>query len=509
MLDLTLLGTNYLAGQPSSEGSDQFRAQDRFTGQDLEPAFVVATPAEVSRAVKAATRAATPYAAISAEDRAHFLEEFANQLESLGDEWLQRASVETALGIPRLTGERARTCGQLRMFAALLREGSWVDARIELADPDRKPLPKPDLRRMFVPLGPVAVFGASNFPFAFSVAGGDTASALAAGCPVVVKGHPSHPGASELAAKAINRAVEICGLDSGVFSLLHGGTEVGTQLVMEPAITAVGFTGSQGAGRALFNLAASRSRPIPVYAEMGSVNPIFVLPGALSERGTALAEVYADSVALGVGQFCTNPGVVVGIEGTDFDQFIETAGRRLMESAAGTMLNEGIQHRYSQGLKERAAECPRQYVAPEERSKANAALFATSAKTFLATENLQEELFGPVAVAVACSDFVELLKVAEKLEGQLTATLQFADSDLETVETILPAVVRLAGRIIANGFPTGVEVNSAMQHGGPYPASTDSRSTSVGTAAIQRFVRPVAFQNFPMTLLPTALKMEN
>ena len=321
-----------------------------------------------------------------------------------------------------------------------------------------------------------------------------------------MKGHPSHPGASELAAKAINRAVELCGIDPGVFCLLHGGTEVGTQLVMEPAITAVGFTGSQGAGRALFTLAASRPRPIPVYAEMGSVNPIFILPGALEERGTALAEGYADSVALGVGQFCTNPGIVVGIEGPDFNQFIETAGRRLMESAAGTMLNEGIQQRYSQGLAERASECPRQYVAPNESGKANAAFFATNAQTFLATENLQEELFGPTAVAVACTDLAELGAVAERLEGQLTATIHFASADLPTVHELLPSITKIAGRIIANGFPTGVEVNSAMQHGGPYPASTDSRTTSVGTAAILRFVRPVAFQNFPVELLPEPLQ---
>jgi 2,5-dioxopentanoate dehydrogenase len=507
MPETTLLGSNFLAGQPSSLGSERFRAQNRFTGEPLEPEFAVATASEVSQAVSLAAEAAESYASLTANQRADFLDEIATQLEALGDAWLERASQETALAIPRLTGERARTCGQLRMFATLLRDGKWLDVRIELADPDRKPLPKPDLRRTLVPIGPVAVFGASNFPFAFSVAGGDTASALAAGCPVVVKGHPSHPGASEMAAHAINAAAQIHGIHPGVFSLVNGTAEVGKQLVLEPKIAAVGFTGSQAAGRALFDLAASRPRPIPVYAEMGSVNPIFILSGALAERGEALAQGYADSVALGVGQFCTNPGIVVGLSSPEFDQFVEATGNRFVSGAAGIMLNEGIQNHYEQVLAERRAICTNRFVTVQETGKASPALFAVDAQTFLAEPKLQEELFGPTAVAVSCADLAELLKVAELLEGQLTATIHFADSDLETVETILPTVVKLAGRIIANGYPTGVEVNSAMQHGGPYPASTDSRSTSVGTAAIHRFVRPVAFQNFPKALLPTALRL--
>jgi len=343
---------------------------------------------------------------------------------------------------------------------------------------------------MLVPIGPVAIFGASNFPFAFSVAGGDTASALAAGCAVVVKAHPSHPGASELAAKAIIEAARIVGVPTSVFALLNGGAEVGQALVLQAEIAAVGFTGSEAAGRALFNLAASRPRPIPVYAEMGSVNPIFALPGALAERGEAFANAYADSVLLGIGQFCTNPGVLVGIASDDFQRVTSIVADRLTTAGNGTMLNDGIQARFDAAIAERGG--PWRVVSGEE---------------FLANPVWHEEVFGPAAVGVACRDFDELVTVARSLTGQLTASVHFADGD--PVEELLPELVKIAGRLVANGFPTGVEVCPSMQHGGPYPASTDSRTTSVGTAAISRFARPVAWQGFPDALLPAALRDGN
>ncbi len=386
------------------------------------------------------------------------------------------------------------------MFAGVLR-GEPLGVRVEAGDPARTPLPKPDLRRTLVPLGPVAVFGASNFPLAFSVAGGDTASALAAGCAVVVKAHPSHPGTSEMTAGAVVRAAQATGMAAEVFGMVHGGPDVGRELVLRPEIAAVGFTGSQQGGRALFDLAAGRPRPIPVYAEMGSVNPVFLMPGALAARGAKIAEGYAASLTAGVGQFCTNPGVVVGLNGGEFEAFLEDVSSRLEGVPEGTMLDAGIHARYLEAVGRLAG-----HGATETcfaGAGAFPALFAVSAARFLAHPELHEEAFGPAAIAVRCADLDEMRAVARALVGQLTATVHFEDGD--AVRELLPFLVRMAGRIVANGFPTGVEVNAAMQHGGPYPATTDSRTTSVGTAAIERFLRPVVFQDFPPGLLPEEL----
>lgn len=498
MPETTLLGANLIEGRPSAVGTERIKAH-RGEG----PAYATATPDEISQAAQAAARAFEAFGSESSARRAAFLERIALEIEALGDALLERANVESALPLPRLTGERGRTCGQLRMFATLLREGP-LGVRIETADPARTPLPKPDLRRTLVPLGPVAVFGASNFPLAFSVAGGDTASAIAAGCPVVVKAHPSHPGTSEMVATAIVRAAEATGMPPGVFALLHGGAEVGQALVLRPEIAAVGFTGSQRAGRALYDLAASRPRPIPVYAEMGSVNPLFVLPGALAERGGEIAEGYAASLTLGVGQFCTNPGVVVGVASPAFDSFLQAVQARLREVPEGKMLDQGIHDRYLATVGELAAHGAVESSCVGEGARP--ALFVVSAAAFVGSPELREETFGPAAVAVRCRDEAEAHAVARALEGQLTATVHFSSTDTEEVRRLLPLLVRMAGRIVANGFPTGVEVNSAMQHGGPYPATTDARSTSVGTAAIERFLRPVAFQDFPLELLPEELR---
>ena len=401
------------------------------------------------------------------------------------------------------------------MFAALIREGSWVDARIDRAQPDRQPIPKQDLRRMLIPLGPVGVFGASNFPFAFSVAGGDTASALAAGCPVIVKAHPAHPGTSEMTAKALLKAATETGMPEGVFSMVHGLRETGVALVKHPLLQAVGFTGSLTAGRSLFDAAAQRSRPIPVYAEMGSVNPVFVLPGAISERGEKIAEGFAASVTMGVGQFCTNPGLVIGLKTDGLNAFTAKAAEKIGQAAPGSMLSSGISHAYglgiarlqaSQGVKQ---ESPVTAALDPTKTQAGAAIFSTDAATFLHTPDLAHEVFGPSTLLVTCDTPAQLEAVAHSLEGQLTATVQGSPDDLLTYRTLISILETKVGRLIFNGFPTGVEVCPSMQHGGPYPATTDSRTTSVGTAAIFRFVRPLCYQDFPSEALPPELQNAN
>ena len=511
MAETTLFGVNFIGGNASSRGGETFRAEHRELRRPLEPAFAVATDAEIDEACEAAREAFIPYAASGTEVRAVFLDSVASKIEDLGDALIERAAAETALPASRLTGERGRTCGQLRLFARLLREGSWVDARIETADPGRAAGPKPDIRRMLRPLGPVAVFGASNFPLAFSVAGGDTASALAAGCPVIVKAHPAHPGTSELVARAIVGAVGELGLPPGTFGFLHGGASTGSRLVRHPSLEAVAFTGSHAAGRALFDLAVSRPRPIPVFAEMGSVNPMILLDGALESRAEALVEGYAASLTLGVGQFCTNPGIVVGLDGPRFNAFLQGLAAKLAAVAAGTMLHDSILDRFSSGVERLRCDGRLEtlHAGAADPRRALPALFSVDASRFLSSPDLREELFGPAAVAVRCGDLEELLRVVESLEGQLTATVHFEPSEGEAASRVLNAAALIAGRVLANGFPTGVEVCPAMQHGGPYPATTDSRSTSVGTAAILRFVRPVAFQSFPDKLLPPELRNAN
>lgn len=515
MSDLTpsptaFTGGNFLGGQTSHAGADTFTVASRIDGAQLSPAFAVATEEEVATAVVLAADAFPAYSAKSPAERAAFLEAIATEIEALGDALLERAHHESGLPLPRLTGERGRTCGQLRQFASVIRDGSWVDARIDHADAQRTP-PKPDIRRMLVALGPVAVFGASNFPLAFSVAGGDTASALAAGCPVVFKAHPAHPGTCELVARAIVKAAESTGMPSGVFGMVHGAASVGVTLAKQPALEAIAFTGSQAAGRALFDLAAARPKPIPVYAEMGSVNPVFVLPGAIQERGDAIAKGYAESLTLGVGQFCTNPGVLVGVASDEFDRFLTHIGEHLANVAPGTMLTEGICDRFAEGRKqwETNALLTPVFEGGDVPGKATPALFSTTGRNLLDHPHLAEENFGPGALAVRCESIDELMAVAETMEGQLTATLQVADGDRPETAKLLPMLARFAGRVLVNGFPTGVEVSPSMQHGGPYPATTDSRSTSVGTAAILRFARPVAYQGVPDDLLPEELREAN
>jgi len=502
-----ITGKNLIAGEPvdSPDG--------RFTAFGTAAAFEEASGVHVDRALDAAERASRDYRQLSPERRAEFLDRIADAIERAG-ELLEVANLETALPLERLAGERARTAGQLRLFANLVREGSWVDARIDRAVPDRKPLPKPDIRRMLIPIGPVAVFGASNFPLAFSVAGGDTASALAAGCPVVVKAHPAHPATSEIAARAVIDAAAAAGMPPGVFSLIQSTrNDVAIALVQHPRTRAVGFTGSLRAGRALFDAAARRPSPIPVYAEMGSVNPVFLLPAALAERADAIAEGLAASVTLGVGQFCTNPGVVIGVASEAFDRFVRRLDALIRQARPGTMLYPALLDSYEAGVRRLSAVAGttmvRSSVEAAPASCARPSMFDTTAQTFLRHRELAEEVFGPSTVVVRCGSREEMDAVARRLDGQLTATIHGTPADLTAHAWLVSILEDKAGRLIVNGFPTGVEVCAAMQHGGPYPATTDSRTTSVGTAAIHRFARPVAYQNFPPSSLPAELQDAN
>ncbi|MFM0519455.1 MULTISPECIES: aldehyde dehydrogenase (NADP(+)) [Caballeronia] len=502
-----------LIGASAVRGTDAtLRAFDPARNADLEPAFGGGGAAEVARACELAEAAFDDYRHAPLETRAQFLEAIADNIIALGDTLIERAMAESALPKARLEGERARTVGQLRLFASLVREGRWLAATLDSAQPDRKPLPRSDLRLQKIPVGPVAVFGASNFPLAFSVAGGDAASAFAAGCPVVVKSHPAHLGTSELVGRAVQKAVADSGLPEGTFSLVVGaGNAIGEALVAHPAIQAVGFTGSRRGGLALVDIAAKRPVPIPVFAEMSSINPVFALPGALAARGDTLAAAYVDSVTLGVGQFCTNPGLVIGLADSDLDDFIDNAATALEKKGTQTMLTAGIAAAYQDGVKHRDAAAKR--IATGEKSEASSgalpALYRVSAEEFLAKPQLAEEIFGPTSVIVVCGDEDEMILVARSLEGQLTATLLMEKDDVELARRLLPVLERKAGRILANGFPTGVEVSYAMVHGGPYPATSDSRSTSVGAMAIERFLRPVCYQDLPAALLPQALADDN
>ncbi|MGG1944639.1 aldehyde dehydrogenase (NADP(+)) [Trinickia sp. NRRL B-1857] len=504
-----LLGASSVRG---AQGTT--RAFDPARNAEIEPSFGMGGVAEVERACELAAAAFDRFRAAPLETRARLLEAIAENIAALGEMLIDRAQAESALPKARLEGERARTVGQLKLFAQLVRAGRWCGAVLDSALPERSPVPRPDLRAQRIAIGPVAVFGASNFPLAFSVAGGDTASALAAGCPVVVKAHPAHLGTSELVGRAIQKAVADLGLPEGVFSLLIGaGNAIGEALVAHPAIKAVGFTGSRHGGLALMRIAASRLEPIPVYAEMSSVNPMFVLPAALVARTDALARGFVDSLTLGVGQFCTNPGLVIAIEGPALDGFVETAARALEGKGAQTMLTAGIATAYRSGIDARAKTAGVTRVADGAASDApcagRGALFKTSAAEFLSNAHLQDEIFGPASLVVQCRDADELLRVAERLEGQLTATLQIDEADYALAARLLPTLERKAGRILANGFPTGVEVSHAMVHGGPFPATSDSRTTSVGAMAIERFLRPVCYQDLPQALMPAALRDEN
>lgn len=471
--------------------------------------FSFGSAALVDEAVRAAEEAFETYGYSSRAERAAFLEAIAEEIDARGDDITEIGSGETGLPKARLVGERGRTVGQLRLFATHILKGDYLDRRHDAALPDRQPLPRPDLKLMQRPIGPVGVFGASNFPLAFSTAGGDTASALAAGCPVVVKGHEAHPGTAEIVAAAIDAAIKRCGVHPGVFSLVQGGNrEVGTALVQHPLIKAIGFTGSLGGGRALFDLCAKRPEPIPFFGELGSVNPMFLLPQAMAARGEAIAKGWVGSLTMGAGQFCTNPGIVVVIEGETANAFTKAAEQALSAVAPQTMLTEGIAEAYRKGATKIASVEGVRSVLTSTCDLRNATpyLFATTGEEWLANHALGEEVFGPLGMIVTVTDADEMLAVARSLEGQLTASLHLEAGDEALGAKLLPILERKAGRLLANGFPTGVEVADAMVHGGPYPASTNFGATSVGTMAIRRFLRPVCYQDIPVALLPEDLR---
>ncbi|MEM1049018.1 MAG: aldehyde dehydrogenase (NADP(+)) [Pseudomonadota bacterium] len=471
-------------------------------------AFAQARLDQIDAAGRAARRAFRTYAGTERTKRAAFLNRIAEEIDALGDAITETAMKESGLPEARLVGERGRTTGQLRMFADLIESEAYLDVRIDPALPDRTPLPRPDLRLTHRPIGPVAVFGASNFPLAFSTAGGDTASALAAGCPVIVKGHGAHAGTAELVAQAIATAVEKEGLPSATFQLVQGmGPEVGLGLVNHPEICAVGFTGSLKAGRALYDQCHGRAHPIPFYGELGSINPVFCLPAALDARAAEIGAGWAASLVLGAGQFCTNPGVLFGIKGTGFDTLQAAAIEALEATDDQKMLTDGIHTAYERGIEEFSNQAtPVTRLRRANGRNAFPAAFRTDAKTWLATPDLHHEVFGAAGILVECDDDTMLHAVAEGLDGQLTATLQMDEADTALAQSLLPILEEKAGRLLCNGFPTGVEVCSAMMHGGPYPASTDVRATSVGTLAIVRWLRPVSYQNFPQSLLHDELK---
>ncbi len=513
---MQLHGRQLIGDETSADGATTFLGRNPASGEATTPPVHEATLAEVDRALRLAESAFDGYRALGPERIGRFLEAITEEWMALGDELLATAHAETALPLPRLTGERARMVAQTRLFAEIIREGSWVAARIDRGDPGRQPQPKPDVRRMLQPTGPVVVFGAGNFPFATSVGGGDTVAALAVGCPVVAKAHPGHPGTSERIGRAIVAAAEKSGLPEGVFSMLHGaGTEVGLALVRHPLTRVVAFTGSLAGGRALFDTAAARPEPIPVYAEMGSVNPVFVLPGAMAARGAEIAVGYVQSVTLGTGQFCTNPGMLLAVEGPQMSAFLEAVAANARAVAVGTMLHDGIARSFHAGVERlRRTEGVRllgaSSVAPDaSRPQAACTIFATEIETLDASPQLWDEVFGPASVVVRCTNAGELERVARGLRGHLTASVHGTPEDLAAHRGLVRVLERKVGRIVFNGFPTGIEVCRAMHHGGPYPASTDPHFTSIGGASIDRFVRPICFQGFPQQALPVELRDRN
>ena len=509
-----LKGRSLVGDLSVSDTGQTFNAINPASGDKLEPPYVGIGSDDANSVAGQAEAAYQSFRNTSPKERATLLRAIAKNIEETVEDLVERMPAETALPEPRVRGESGRTCGQLRMFADLLDEGSWVDARIDTANPDREPLPKPDVRSMLQPLGPVVVFCASNFPLAFSVAGGDTAAALAAGCPVIVKAHHSHPGTAEIVGQAVAAAVEACGLPAGIFSLVYGsGREIGTALVKHPAVKAVGFTGSRAGGLALMKVANERPEPIPVFAEMSSINPVLILPETLAADGNQIAAGLAGSVTLGMGQFCTNPGLVLLPAGDDADNFADALKDALAE-ASGCLLNPGIADAYREALKARA-ELDDEGIEilhsnpGEESCKVGSAVFKVTAKAFLANSVLAEEAFGPSTTLVTYESEAELLEVINAQEGQLTGTVHGTDADHAGASSAIDALQSRVGRLIFGGFPTGVEVCHAMVHGGPFPSTSDGRSTSVGTMAIQRFVRAVSYQNAPQGLLPDALKNNN
>jgi len=509
-----LAGKSIIGFRRGASDGDAVHALNPATGEELEPAYHSARPEEVDEAAQLASKAFETYAHVSGKHKAIFLRKIAENISSLGDELVTRATQETALPPARIKTETARTCNQLRMFAALVDEGSWVDARIDRCDSNRTPLPKPDVRSMLKPLGPVVVFCASNFPLAFSVAGGDTASALAAGNPVIVKAHHAHPGTGELVGLAVSDAARECDLPEGVFSLLFGpGREVGRQLITHPLIKAGGFTGSRSGGQVLMKLASSRDEPIPFYAEMSSVNPIFILPSALSEKSEAITKGLHASVTLGAGQFCTNPGLVF-IPHDGSEKLIDRLSDLIATTTPFTMLTPGICSAYQEGVEKLRQNPHVELVAEQEVNEmgnclAGAALFQTDAISFREDQSLRAEVFGPSTLMIKYSSREQLIECARSLEGQLTATIHADEEELQNSHDLIAILQTKAGRLLFNGFPTGVEVGHAMVHGGPFPATSDGRSTSVGTRAALRFTRPVCYQDWPEEALPEELKNAN
>lgn len=508
-----IFGKNYIGNQQSAQGSKTYKTFNPQLNIENETIFTEATSQEIDDAVQLASKAFKTYKDISGEKKAKFLNAIADEILALDDELIKTYCLESGLPEGRAKGERGRTVFQLRSFAELVQEGSWVEASIDTAQPNREPLPKPDLRKLLIPLGPVVVFGASNFPLAYSTAGGDTAAALAAGCPVIVKSHPMHAGTGELVASAIIKAAEKTGIPNGVFSNLNSsGIEVGTQLVKHPAVKAVGFTGSINGGRALYNLAAQRKEPIPVFAEMGSVNPVVILPNAIENRGEALAKTYAGSITLGTGQFCTNPGLLLAIKSEGSTDFISTLANEIVKIEPSCMLHPNIIGAYEKKkanmVSQEGLHVVGDYNNDVQTNYARQIITTVEGKTFLENTHLHQEVFGPFSVVVQCDDVKQLEAIISKLEGQLTATL-ISDNEAQDYSNVIAELQNRVGRLIFNGVPTGVEVCPSMVHGGPYPASTDSRFTAVGVNSIKRWVRPFSYQDWPDNLLPDELKNEN
>ncbi|MCU1720038.1 aldehyde dehydrogenase (NADP(+)) [Pseudomonas sp. 5P_5.1_Bac1] len=507
----SVLGHNFIGGSRSAAGNVTLHSVDATTGEALPYSFHQATPAEVDAAVEAAEAAFVEFRQSSPERRALFLDAIAEELDQLGDDFVALVCRETALPAGRIQGERGRTSGQMRLFAQVLRRGDFLGARIDLPLPQRTPLPRVDIRQMRIGVGPVAVFGASNFPLAFSTAGGDTAAALAAGCPVVFKAHSGHMATADLVGCAIVRAAERSGMPKGVFNMIFGAG-VGEQLVRHPGIQAVGFTGSLSGGNALCKMAAERPQPIPVFAEMSSINPVIVLPEALAVRGETIARELSASVVLGGGQFCTNPGLVIGVSSLAFSAFIEQLQEQMAAQGPQTLLNAGGLRSYAKGLEHLHGHPRVTHLAgqPQHGNQARPQLFKADVSLLLeGDELLQEEVFGPTTIVVEAADDAQLIEALRGLRGQLTATLIGEPEDLHAHQHLVPLLEQKVGRILVNGYPTGVEVCDAMVHGGPYPATSDARGTSVGTLAIDRFLRPVCYQNYPQALLPAALRDSN
>ncbi|MCR9289406.1 MAG: aldehyde dehydrogenase (NADP(+)) [Bacteroidetes bacterium] len=510
-----MITQNIIGYETSQKGTETVNTVNPSTKERLEGDFVVATYEELEKAVSKAWTAWKTYRHVSGKKKASFLRQIASEIENIGDVLVERAIAESGLPEGRIRGERGRTCNQLRLFADLVEEGSWVNAVIETAMPERQPLPRVEIRNMLQSVGPVAVFGASNFPLAFSTAGGDTASALAAGCPVIVKAHSSHLGTNAFISEAISKAAEKIGMPDGVFSSLQdSGITVGSALVKHPKIKSVAFTGSFRGGMALHKAAMEREEPIPVFAEMGSTNPIFLLPNKIKNESSNLAAQLANSVNLGAGQFCTNPGLLVLLEDENTNEFIQNLKKSFESLIPSTMLNQGIFQNFEKGKTHclNIGDVQAEYIHPKGNSEnwdGYPGLASVEAQVFLGKEDLQEEVFGPFTLIIKCKTKDEIEAVANKLKGQLTATLMHSPNEVSDWRNLFNILQEKVGRLIFNGVPTGVEVGHSMQHGGPFPATTDGRFTSVGTGAIKRFARPIAFQNCPDALLPDALKAEN